>query len=163
MVSLRSIAFLFLGIASLYGAGVFFGWSWPWAGFLWFDIVLHFFGGALGGLIFLYANRRWQIMNGREGISGFIFTLAALLAAVALIGVLWEFVEYAFYIVMQYALNEKAPTMRVQASWYADTLGDLLSDLLGGLVVFLLLHRKKKQLTAADDKKEPRIGVVSHT
>lgn len=153
MVSLKSITILFSGIILLFGAGVYFGWSWRWNGFLWFDIALHFLGGALTGMIFLYLNHRYQLLNSMTQLPNYLITVITLFSFVALVGVLWEFAEYAWYVSAQSALDQKPPGLRVQASWYPDTLDDLLNNLLGGLTTFLsvqLLQRKKEKPTLAD-------------
>jgi len=87
--------------------------------FWWVDIILHFFGGLMVAAIllgFLEEKPHIFILSQNK-----FFSLIVIVSFVALIGVLWEFYEYAldyFLVIHQMKLS--------------DTLFDLFFDLLGG-------------------------------
>jgi hypothetical protein len=84
----------------------------------WLDIPMHLGGGLFAGLFFFYVFfERWQILPRNMGI---VPTAILALGFVALTGTLWEFYQYLL------------PSGGEPAGTYADTLKDLLNDLVGG-------------------------------
>ncbi len=99
----------------------------------WLDLLLHLAGGFWVGGLGIYLFRKTPL-------SKFLFLLAVVSFA-ALIGVLWELFEFITYqlwgtlgyrIFFQLGLE--------------DTLGDLLSDLVGGALAAILFRREEKKL-----------------
>lgn len=88
----------------------------------WFDVFMHFLGGLSIGIGWLVIQRRFG-----QGISRW-YQFVTLLGIVALMGVLWECMEFAmdYYHVYGSIPNQSS---------LADTMQDLVMDLLGGLVV----------------------------
>ena len=106
--------------------GTIYGWYWTvW----WYDIPLHFLGGAWLGFFFFYLfYEKWGILEvGKK----FIPTLLLGLGFVILVGVLWEFYEY-FHDWYVDSSNLNSPDVR------ADTLSDFLNDLIGGTSAILV-------------------------
>jgi len=101
----------------------FFHWSWSWD---YFDVILHFLGGAWVALIFfsyIHPKGEYKIFH------KFIFALGF----VALIGILWEFLEIGVEFIFGNNPFLSSPNLA------QDTFSDLLADLVGGLIVSLLL------------------------
>lgn len=97
----------------------------------WFDIVLHFLGGAAVAAAFL-----WFVLNEfpselRSRYSGILPTLGVVFT----VGVLWEVFEVYFGL-------QADSTVEV---WMFDTGLDLVMDLIGGIAVLVPLHVMKKQ------------------
>lgn len=99
----------------------------------WLDLLLHLAGGFWVGSVGICLFRKTPF-------SKFLFFLAVVSFA-ALIGVLWELFEFITYqlwgtlgyrIFFQLGLE--------------DTLGDLLSDLVGGALAAILFRREEKKL-----------------
>lgn len=94
----------------------------------WVDIVLHALGGAWVMLAFFYVQRACApALYG--AVPRWVFLVLAV-GFVMLIGVMWEWLEYGFDFLFA----------REKAYWRAqlglpDTMGDLLADLTGGLMV----------------------------
>ncbi|MEY4731484.1 MAG: hypothetical protein RL681_430 [Candidatus Parcubacteria bacterium] len=111
-----------------------------WYGTIWWiDIPLHLLGGAFVGILFLY------IFLARRNIVGnadAIFLIVLGMGFVALVGVLWEFYEFwaDVWFFHKYSMNEFP-------GWiHADTLKDLLNDIIGGtfaLATFRALTRSR--------------------
>lgn len=85
-------------------------------------------------------------LNSKFGVKlpNYLITLIAILSFVAFIGVLWEFAEFLFDVFISSGGYAKIVQQDV-----ADTLGDLLLDLLGGLTVatiFLIGKRKENSV-----------------
>ncbi len=123
----KTFSFLLALVAFLYFSSIFSGFYWknPWV-----DIPLHFLGGlsvALFGII--YFKNEIEKLN---LLSAVVF----ILGFSGLIGIFWEFFEWGLDTFFKAKIN--------QAS-VSDTLGDLLMDLLGSiLIVFYFLFLRKK-------------------
>jgi hypothetical protein len=90
--------------------------------FWWYDMVLHFFGGVMVAMILLYSAEKWPEFIQLPGNRFMRFVVAV--SFVALIGVLWEFYEYALdYVFRSFDLQ------------LPDTLSDLFFDLFGASCV----------------------------
>ncbi len=86
--------------------------------FWWYDMALHFLGGMMVAMMLLYYGERWPdyIQLPNNVFARFLFVLSF----VAIIGIFWEFYEYAAdYVFKAFDLT------------LSDTLSDLLLDLLG--------------------------------
>ena len=93
--------------------------------FWWLDMAHHFLGGAWIALFFNWCAKRF---SSQVSAGAFLFA-TAVLGAVALAGVFWEFFEF---ILNRYVIN-------IGFLGYEDTLSDLFFDLLGGALAFLVI------------------------
>ncbi len=101
----------------------------PWDGR--FDPFLHFFGGMS---IAWLAWRGYRLLRERAAFPGLPrwAVFLACIALTALVGVLWEFYEYAVYIWLDPSYDIRLP----------DTMCDLLLDLSGGSLLALFVSVK---------------------
>jgi len=87
----------------------------------WLDMVMHFLGGVLTASLFLnFSSNYFDLLSRKSRLADFLF----IVCFVALIGVLWEFYEYATNYLFQ--------TLELTLD---DTLSDLFLDLLGAALV----------------------------
>ena len=93
--------------------------------FWWLDTAHHFLGGAWIALAFNWCTKRF---GSPFSFHMFLFA-AAVLGAVALAGVFWEFFEF---ILNRYVIS-------IGFLGYEDTLSDLFFDLLGGALAFFVI------------------------
>jgi len=123
------ICFLFISFVVLDVLANIYDWFWI---FGWFDVLMHFLGGALAGATFFWIFPRFLVTFNRPLTQFFIiFTLA--MGFVALVGVVWEFHELVF---------------DIQGS-VADTMEDLFNDFAGGAVAALIIFfRQRKSFIA---------------
>lgn len=97
--------------------------------YLWFDMPMHFLGGAVAGFGFLsWVGERLIPVRSRAFLATILF--------VAMVGVAWEIFEWYFSLVDTLA-------------YWPDTIGDLLCDLLGGAVAYGLVYSFKRTDTKA--------------
>jgi hypothetical protein len=90
--------------------------------FWWYDIMMHFLGGAI-----ISASLLWAILYELpERFRGRFFTLAYAVLAVFLIGIAWEVFEYAV----------KTDPEFTRVEWILDTLLDLCVDIAGGIFAY---------------------------
>ncbi len=87
----------------------------------WYDIVLHFLGGALIAMIFLNLTREFKDWWSYAGVLQMLISATAVVLSA---GVLWEFYEF----VTAYFFHSMALTL-------SDTLSDLFFDSLGGFLL----------------------------
>lgn len=98
---------------------------------IFYDKILHLIGGLTVGLIGIEFFKKFKIQYTRVRIIFFVFTA----------GILWEVFEFIWDSVL--VKNYNFPVMQLGL---LDTLGDLLFDFLGCLLLLLLLmilQRKK--------------------
>lgn len=107
-------AALFLLLAGLFSAGLYFYLQWLW---WWYDIVLHLLGGVWVALVLM-----WLAMVSRQ-----VPRIVPVLLGVLVVGVLWE-------------LFEVVVGMPRAANYTFDTSLDILNDVLGSIVGFFLGH-----------------------
>lgn len=102
----------------------------------WVDIPLHVAGGAWTALAFFYLQRKYVLLF---SALPFLFSLILVAGFVMLVGVGWEWFEFGF----DYIFVPEHAEWRAQLG-LVDTMGDLLADILGGMVVgvYFLLNRK---------------------
>lgn len=110
----------------------------------WIDIPQHFFGGVLAGLVFYAIVYRFpDTFNLKRN---YPFTSLLLLGVVALGGAIWEFIEFTYDAT---GLYQRFGAHLAQLS-QQDTMGDLLMDLVGGLVLAIFMRlrydKRKRQL-----------------
>lgn len=124
-------AFLLLAlIALLHSAAVvlYIYWS-VW----WFDILMHFLGGAWVGLMALWL---FGLPGMRARFRKLKSPLAAVLASAVLVGVVWELFEYATDVTF------------TAEGYAADTALDLVMDIVGALAAYAygsaLIRNSKK-------------------
>lgn len=119
---------LFLGAALMiaHAIGVFNDW---YNLIPWYDIPLHFWSGAEGALVFYWLAYRFPGYVNIE--KNFSVTLVMVLGWVALGGVLWEFGEYLYDLIVYV----NGFSLRPAQFSLDDTLADLVFDLAGGLGV----------------------------
>jgi len=101
----------------------------------WVDIPFHITGGMIGGLFFYWV---FQYFKGYfEVHKNFPFTLLFFISLSALGGVFWEFGEFTYDYISISLLNfDKSP---VQFG-IGDTLGDILSGLIGTVIVAVYMR-----------------------
>ncbi len=126
-----ALAVLF-AILSIHILSIFQRWYITWE---WIDIPLHVAGGAWVALAFFYFQRRYALLF---SALPFLFALIAVTGVVMLVGVMWEWLEFGFDYIF----------VPIHAEWRAqsgltDTMGDLLADLVGGVLVgvYFLLRK----------------------
>ena len=102
----------------------------------WFDILTHAMGGAMIGILGIalhqWAEQRYGIIKRPWWWSAII-----ILGFVALIAILWEVYEYLLdiWVLMPQGLAKSQPSLR-------DTIGDLVTGLLGGLIAILTFRKR---------------------
>ena len=101
--------------------------------FWWYDLLLHFLGGA-----FVVFFARWSLFAAPQSVKilARLQPLFFFLAMTLIVGVLWEFFEYAADL-----------TYAVRGYWF-DTYTDLLMDTFGGLSAYLLLSARRSFVPA---------------
>lgn len=104
----------------------------------WIDIMLHTLGGAWVATLFFLLKNTYAPRLSSTAPLWFYLVLAC--GVVMLIGVAWEWFEYTFDILFA-AEN---------AAWRAqlglpDTMGDLLADLIGGLVLSVYIISRERR------------------
>lgn len=103
----------------------------------WYDIMMHFLGGFLIGGLSAWGARRF------DETMTFSRVVVVVLVAVALVGVGWEVFEY---LTGQYA---------GQPGIVADTILDLVMDVLGALFAVVLFRRILPRPSTAEHPAEP--------
>ncbi|PIR97853.1 MAG: hypothetical protein COT89_02165 [Candidatus Colwellbacteria bacterium CG10_big_fil_rev_8_21_14_0_10_42_22] len=99
----------------------------------WIDIPVHFLGGVLVAAVFYWFFQRFP--SHFDTSRNFLITLIMVLSFTALAGVFWEFTEYIYdLLIAKYGLGLKTLQFGLR-----DTLGDLLADLAGGLVLAIFV------------------------
>src|SRR3989344_944311 len=99
----------------------------------WIDIPAHFLGGVMAAAVFYWFFHKNPSYF--DIARSFWVTLFLVLGWVALVGVLWEFTEFLYDLsIATYALPLKTLQFGL-----LDTLGDLLSDLFGGLALAIFI------------------------
>ena len=104
----------------------------------WVDIPLHIAGGAWVAFVFFYFQRRHILLF---SALPFWFSLLMVVGFVMLVGVAWEWLEFGF----DYFFAKDNFLICAQLG-LADTMGDLVMDLLGGMLVGLYFLLKKSVL-----------------
>ena len=99
----------------------------------WLDLLMHLAGGFWAGGLGVYLLRETPL-------SKFLFFLTVVSFA-ALVGVLWEFFEF-----MTDPLWSILGRETFFQAGLEDTLGDLLSDLVGGALAAILFRKEEKKL-----------------
>jgi len=123
--------FIFIAVLHLWAIAT-SGYYYIW----WLDIALHFLGGFWLGSMGIYLLSR---INFELNSTAFIFLI--LLALVSLGGVFWEFFEYGYDKI--FAARGLGPLAQIDIG---DTMGDLLMDLLGGILAhFIFLKGKTRR------------------
>ncbi|HBB56591.1 TPA: hypothetical protein DEW47_01765 [Patescibacteria group bacterium] len=108
---------------------------------LWFDTPMHFLGGFVVGLGAVW----WMFFRDKFSLPKnlpWFYSLILILGVVALVGVLWEFYEFAVdrFITRKEYIN-------LTQGGIIDNMKDLFMDLSGGLLVVLaFLHERKKHI-----------------
>lgn len=107
----------------------------------WIDIVLHVLGGAWITLVFFYMKNLYAPSLG-EGVP-LLFYLIIAVGVAMLVGVAWEWFEYAFDFLFFYTQRF---AFRAQLG-LTDTMGDLLSDFVGGVMAasYIIMYERRKQ------------------
>lgn len=165
MLSLKTIFVFLIFILAFHAVAFSNYWYWTiW----WFDIPMHFFGGAWLAMVFLLLNFKFKILMVRprgstvlsdssskgspsipsavEGLNGSSiplltdYSIAALitLSFVAFGGILWEFFEF-FYDIL---ISSRGYSGIAQLG-AADTVSDLFFDLFGGLTAFAVFRSEQ--------------------
>lgn len=135
----------------IFAFAVFLGGIWPgWmhssycfkylgcnAGFGGYDALVHFLGGITGAAFILWFIKkypRWNILSGDALRDSFM-----VIAIVALAGVSWEIIEFSIdhfrILVLHQDIVHLGHLLQPSNS---DTMGDLVFDLLGGIIGIIL-------------------------
>jgi len=121
----KKIILLAIAIALIHSVAVFYNWYWR---FLWIDVPMHFLGGVLAAIIFIWLCEKFP---GHFNLSrNFFITALAVLSFTALVGVLWEFSEFVYDVIIS---SRGWGALAGQGA--RDMIEDLFFDLLGGLAV----------------------------
>lgn len=110
----------------------------------WFDIPMHFLGGCA---VALTAQALWQAnveslaLKSEAGFSKQALTALFVLGCVALVGIFWEWHEFAIDIIREW----QGVVHRPAQPGLFDTMKDLFFDLLGGLLTFTGVRLVTKQ------------------
>lgn len=157
-ISLKTIIGLLIFILVVHVIATINHWYWTYQ---WFDIPMHFLGGALVAMVFLYLNPNFKIQNQKfTKLPNYLITIIITLSFVSLIGVLWELFEFlldVFVVKTGYLSFPKAVPNTIMNTYdiYRDTLGDLFFDLLGGFAMAAIFQfRKSKDRFPRDNKPE---------
>lgn len=135
MFSLKTIICLLISFLFIHIFATFYHLYWL---FPWFDIPMHFLGGFLLVVIYFWINTKVEILNLKlNKLPKWLINLIFALSFVILIGVLWEFYEFLsdYYLLVGGKIS-------VFQNSFADTIGDLFCDLLGGATAFAIFYRK---------------------
>ncbi len=102
------------------------------SGWDWIDIPLHLIGGACVAfaIITFIAD---AIKTKKLSPLPWYFFILCVIGCVALVGIVWEFYEFAFDIIFPSILRQPSN---------ADTMKDLANDLNGGFIMVLILKRQ---------------------
>ena len=100
----------------------------------WFDVPLHFLWGFVGALVFYWLAYRFPGYINVE--KNFLVSLVMVLSWVALGGVIWEFSEF-IYDLMVYAKGFSASPVQFSID---DTIGDLAFDLFGATIMAVIMR-----------------------
>ena len=132
----KNVLLVFLVLLALH----IFGMFGPYYDFTYYNTFMHFAVGAwMSSLIYLILKNKY----GKELPKSMLYI--SIFSILTTIGVLWEFHEF----ILDRAIIEN-PKYLTQTS-VADTLGDLLADMLGSLLfISALIFRKNKKLTKQD-------------
>lgn len=113
--------------------------------FFWLDILMHFAGGAWLIMFLFWFFKKQQddyLLAAPYGIS-----MILALGFVALAGVGWEFFEFLFDVFIS-----SQGYARVAQLGMADTMSDLLFDLLGGLTAWAIIIAQAGNHPAPEDR-----------
>lgn len=112
--------------------GLVYGWYLKWA---YFNTILHFLGGLGVALFFIsyFAKSNFET-KGKKFV--------AIVGAVALIGVLWEFAEFTASTFVSDPLYDWTGYRVYFMGDLVDTVSDLAMDLLGGMIGYLFSKNK---------------------
>lgn len=105
----------------------------------WIDIPLHFAGGAWVALAFFYFQRKHVFLF---SALPFLFSIILVAGFVMLVGVAWEWFEFGF----DFFVAKENFVWRAQLG-LPDTMGDLLADLVGGVLTGLYFLLRKRGLS----------------
>lgn len=100
----------------------------------WFDIPLHFLWGAVGALTFYWLAYRFPGYINVE--KNFLVTFVMVLGWVALVGVIWEFSEFLYDLIVYV----NGFSIRLVQFSLDDTIADLAFDLFGAVVVAVAMR-----------------------
>lgn len=105
----------------------------------WFDIMMHFLGGMFVAAASLYLYYHSSYITPLH--KGAFFVLVFSLMAATFIGVLWELFEYSLELIRGEVNSVLFPRLTL-----SDTLGDLVMDMLGALIMgflYIFLWQRK--------------------
>lgn len=123
----KKIVLFAVALVAIHLIAIFYNLYWR---FLWMDIPMHFLGGVLVAVVFIWFFERFP---GHIDLSrNFLLTIILTLGFVALIGVLWEFNEFVYDLLIS---SRGWGVLTSQGT--SDMVGDLFFDILGGLCVVI--------------------------
>lgn len=133
-VKLNHIYALILVIAVIHFSALAIG---LYEGKVWIDIPLHFLGGILYGMIWLWLTQR-PALNHRLGSPSPLFLAFSTVGFAAFAGMLWELFEFGVFWITPYT----AGILKVYSATVTDVLSDLATGVLGGAFLALVALRK---------------------
>ncbi len=133
MITLKFIATLLFAFAIFHFFAIYNFWYWE---FRWLNIPMHFFGGFLITMFFIWLNLRFKILS---EFPNHLIVVLITLSFVSLVGVLWEFQEFLYDIFISF----KKSDIILQLS-AADTIKDLFFDFFGDFIFLLVYFIKSK-------------------
>ncbi len=140
MPSLKQAAAVTALVLVIHAVAIFFDLYFVWR---WFDIVTHFLGGyamALLGLA-LWVQTVERVSTKSYFVSEKLFQYVAVIGFVALVGIAWEWHEFALD--TYHGLNNSLFTP-TQPS-IPDTMADLFFDLLGGTCAWFIVGTEPRR------------------
>jgi len=99
----------------------------------WIDIPIHIWGGITITIVFFWLFDRPLFHSGFRPSRGVVALFA--ISFVALVGVGWEFIEFLYDAFLAYPYHLQAAQLGL-----ADTLADLLNDLMGGGIAVAAMY-----------------------
>lgn len=125
LVSATFLLFFIFGIFVVHVFSILGGW---YLAFTWIDIPLHIAGGAWVASLFFYLWDNYLSQYPRMFPRWFLLVLVV--GFVMAVGVFWEWFEYGY----DYFFAKEKASWRAQLG-LPDTMGDLFSDFVGGLLL----------------------------
>ena len=100
----------------------------------WIDIPIHFLAGVLTAAVFYWFFQRFP--SHFDTSRNFWITLILVLSFAALVGVIWEFIEFVYdLMIAKYGFG-----LQTLQFGLIDTLGDLLANLIGALFLAIFVR-----------------------
>lgn len=108
------------------------------AGFFGYDALVHFFSGMTEAVFIFWLAEKSQKFNFLH--KSFWKNAIIIISIVALLGIGWEIIEFSYDQIRTHVLHQNLldPNRLVQPN-NIDTMGDLISTLIGALVILVIM------------------------